>query len=156
MTTPLGGVLEWQYQTGHYSGNGADYREVQTRLMTPQAGASPYTYSFYWDATAAVPHGGSAVPPATVICWETVRPPNDVELRQTLVAAIGLDEVSAKVRVGPPDDEADDVGLPIWAGQIPLDTVPGPPIVDTAVPADVPMPASVSGYARAFGSARPG
>ena len=52
--------------------------------------------------------------------WETVRPPNDVELRQTLVTAVGLDEVSAKVRVGPPDDEVGDVGLPIWAGQIPL------------------------------------
>jgi hypothetical protein len=87
--------------------------------------------------------------------WETVRPPNDVELRQTLVTAVGLDEVSAKVRVGPPDDDADDVGRPIWAGEIPLDTVPGPPIADAAVPAGVPMPASVSGYARAFGSARP-
>lgn len=87
--------------------------------------------------------------------WETVRPPNDVELRQTLVTAVGLDEVSAKVRVGPPEDEADDVGLPIWAGQIPLDTVPGPPVVDAAVPPDVGMPTSVAGYARAFGSARP-
>ncbi len=87
--------------------------------------------------------------------WETVRPPNDVELRQTLVTAVGLDEVSAKVRVGPPDDEVGDVGLPIWAGQIPLDTVAGAPIADAAVPAGVPMPVSVSGYARAFGTARP-
>jgi len=87
--------------------------------------------------------------------WENVRPPNDVELRQTLVTAVGLDEVSAKVRVGPPDDDADDVGRPIWAGEIPLDTVPGPPIADAAVPPGIPMPASVSGYARAFGSARP-
>ena len=34
-----------------------------------------------------------------------VRAPNEKELRQTLVLALPLDEVSAKIRTGGPDDE---------------------------------------------------
>jgi nitroimidazol reductase NimA-like FMN-containing flavoprotein (pyridoxamine 5'-phosphate oxidase superfamily) len=85
--------------------------------------------------------------------WDAVRPPNDVELRQTLVTAIELDEVSAKVSSGPPDDEEADLALPVWAGQIPLHTVAGAPIADDHVLDGVEAPASVSSYARAFGTA---
>jgi hypothetical protein len=82
--------------------------------------------------------------------WDTVRPPNDVELRQTVVTAVALDEVSAKVRVGPAEDEEADLELPIWAGVIPLRTVADAARADALVPAGMPMPASVAGYARAF------
>jgi hypothetical protein len=84
--------------------------------------------------------------------WETVRPPNDAELRQTLVTAVALDEVSAKVRVGPAEDEREDLELPIWAGEIPLRTVAGPAHADALVPDGTPMPASVARYTRAFES----
>jgi nitroimidazol reductase NimA-like FMN-containing flavoprotein (pyridoxamine 5'-phosphate oxidase superfamily) len=82
--------------------------------------------------------------------WEHVREPNDRELRQTLVVAIGLEEASAKVSAGPPDDEADDLVLPYWAGELPLRTVPGPPRADAHVPTEVGPPPSVLGYARRF------
>jgi uncharacterized protein len=87
--------------------------------------------------------------------WDNVRPPNAVELRQTLVTAIALDEASAKVRVGPPQDEVEDVARPIWAGEIPLRTVAGPARADAHVPAGLPAPASVAGYARAFETPEP-
>jgi len=38
-----------------------------------------------------------------------------------------LDEVSAKVRTGPPKDDDDDLALPVWAGLLPLDVVAGEP-----------------------------
>jgi nitroimidazol reductase NimA-like FMN-containing flavoprotein (pyridoxamine 5'-phosphate oxidase superfamily) len=54
--------------------------------------------------------------------WQEARPPTDAELRQTLVVSVPLDEASAKVRSGPPIDDADDYALDVWAGEIPLET----------------------------------
>ncbi|WP_066953016.1 pyridoxamine 5'-phosphate oxidase family protein [Streptomyces lushanensis] len=48
------------------------------------------------------------------------RPANDRELAATAVIRLDLDEVSAKVRAGGPIDEPEDVGLPHWAGVVPL------------------------------------
>ncbi|MEA2558210.1 MAG: uncharacterized protein QOG88_1748 [Actinomycetota bacterium] len=76
------------------------------------------------------------------------RPPTDDELRQTTFMAISLDEASAKVRTGPPSDDESDLGLPIWAGVLPLRTVPGAPEPDPALPADVRPPAYVTTYRR--------
>jgi nitroimidazol reductase NimA-like FMN-containing flavoprotein (pyridoxamine 5'-phosphate oxidase superfamily) len=56
------------------------------------------------------------------------RPPNDIELRTTLVLRLSLDEASAKVRSGPPVDDEEDLALPYWAGVIPVATVRGEPI----------------------------
>ena len=85
--------------------------------------------------------------------WDAVRPPNDAELRQTLLTAVKLDEVSAKVRNGPPEDEEEDLALPVWAGEIPLRTVAGTPVPDDLVLDGVRPPASVSHYTRGFGTA---
>lgn len=46
-----------------------------------------------------------------------IRPPNKIELTSTLVLSLKLEEVSAKVRAGPPSDDAEDLHLPIWAGE---------------------------------------
>jgi nitroimidazol reductase NimA-like FMN-containing flavoprotein (pyridoxamine 5'-phosphate oxidase superfamily) len=54
--------------------------------------------------------------------WTEARPPDDGELRQTLVVALPLDEASAKIRTGPPIDDAEDYALDVWAGVIPLET----------------------------------
>jgi nitroimidazol reductase NimA-like FMN-containing flavoprotein (pyridoxamine 5'-phosphate oxidase superfamily) len=58
---------------------------------------------------------------------DDARMPTDEEYRQTLLLAVPIDEVSAKVRAGPPIDDEEDVDLPIWAGVLPLSTVAGPP-----------------------------
>ena len=76
------------------------------------------------------------------------RPPSDTELRHTLVVALAVDESSAKVRTGPPKDEPEDHELPVWAGELPLRLVPGPPVPDPELPADVPAPPNVREYSR--------
>jgi hypothetical protein len=84
--------------------------------------------------------------------WEQVRAPNEAELRQTLVTAVTLDEVSAKVRVGGPEDEPEDMGLRVWAGEIPLRTVADPAVADDHVLDGVDPPPSVTDYSRPFGA----
>lgn len=61
------------------------------------------------------------------------RPPTDAELRSTLVLAIPLVEVSAKVRTGGPIDDEADLTWPVWAGVIPLEVVSGEPIPAVAL-----------------------
>ncbi len=45
--------------------------------------------------------------------WQEVRRPNEKELHATTVLAIPLEEVSAKVRTGPPIDDEEDYALPV-------------------------------------------
>jgi hypothetical protein len=59
-----------------------------------------------------------------------VRVPNELELKQTHVLALPLDEVSAKVRTGPPLDDEEDYARAVWAGVIPLKTKLCEPIPD--------------------------
>lgn len=66
----------------------------------------------------------------------SIRPASEAELRKTLVIAIPIAEASAKVRSGPPVDDEDDYGLPVWAGELPLilgasDPVPDPRMKET-------------------------
>ncbi|HYK17933.1 MAG TPA: pyridoxamine 5'-phosphate oxidase family protein [Bryobacteraceae bacterium] len=62
--------------------------------------------------------------------WEETRPTTEKELKSTSVLALDLEEVSAKVRTGGPIDDEEDYALPIWAGVVPLRTVPSIPIRD--------------------------
>ena len=82
--------------------------------------------------------------------WEHLRPMSDQEVREVDVLALDLDELSAKVRSGPPLDSDADRQLPIWAGVLPVGLVPtGPPIADAGVPADVAVPGHVAAWSRA-------
>ena len=65
--------------------------------------------------------------------WDEVREPNDLELKQTMVLALPLEEVSAKVRKGPPVDDDEDYATPVWAGVVPISTRLGDPIPDDRV-----------------------
>ncbi|CAN5120511.1 hypothetical protein BH23ACT9_BH23ACT9_15480 [soil metagenome] len=57
-----------------------------------------------------------------------MRPPTARELEATAVARLPITEASVKTREGGPVDEPEDVGLPIWAGVLPLTTTTGQPI----------------------------
>jgi uncharacterized protein len=60
--------------------------------------------------------------------WREVRPPNRKELKATTILALTIDEASAKVRTGPPDDDdSEDAALDTWAGVIPIVTKYGAP-----------------------------
>jgi nitroimidazol reductase NimA-like FMN-containing flavoprotein (pyridoxamine 5'-phosphate oxidase superfamily) len=68
------------------------------------------------------------------------------ELAATAVLALPMDEVSAKVRSGGVKDEPDDLGLPYWAGVLPLGHAAGMPEPDEGITG--PVPAHVSGWIR--------
>ncbi|MGE5272949.1 MAG: pyridoxamine 5'-phosphate oxidase family protein [Verrucomicrobiota bacterium] len=65
--------------------------------------------------------------------WGDVRPPTATELKATSILRMPLAEASAKVRTGPPKDEEEDHGWPVWAGVIPLALVAGDPQPDPAL-----------------------
>ncbi|MEU3282909.1 pyridoxamine 5'-phosphate oxidase family protein [Streptomyces antibioticus] len=56
------------------------------------------------------------------------RPANKKELAATAVIRLDLNEVSAKTRTGGVNEEPEDLGLPHWAGVIPLRTGYGAPL----------------------------
>jgi len=76
------------------------------------------------------------------------RPPSRKELAATTVLRLDLHEVSVKVRSGPPRDDAEDFGLPYWAGVLPLVTSPGAPEPDGDLPDGVPLPEHVTAWKR--------
>ena len=77
-----------------------------------------------------------------------VRPPNEAEIRGTLVLSLPIDEASAKVRAGGPSDDDEDYALPIWAGVVPLTMRAEPPIDDERLMEGVKTPAYASRYTR--------
>jgi uncharacterized protein len=78
--------------------------------------------------------------------WNDARQPNEKELKATSILRLPLTEVSAKVRSGPPMDDDPDYTLPVWAGVIPLQVVPGAPIRDERCDPSIPVPGYVAHY----------
>jgi nitroimidazol reductase NimA-like FMN-containing flavoprotein (pyridoxamine 5'-phosphate oxidase superfamily) len=79
---------------------------------------------------------------------DDARMPNQRELNQTTILAIGLDEASAKVRTGPPKDEPEDYALGVWAGVVPVHLEPGTPDPDPALPPGIDPPPYAANYRR--------
>ena len=79
---------------------------------------------------------------------DEVRGADRRELAATAVLAVGLDEVSAKVRTGPPKDDDPDYDLPIWAGVLPLAMTAGDPVPDPVLDPSVPTPPHVASWSR--------
>jgi uncharacterized protein len=76
--------------------------------------------------------------------WDEVRPPNRKELKATVIVSLTIDEASAKVRTGPPDDDdSEDAALDTWAGVVPITTAFGPPEPSPGLRAGIEPGASV-------------
>ena len=78
--------------------------------------------------------------------WDDSRQPNEKELKATSVLCLPINEFSAKVRVGPPVDDADDYTFSTWAGVIPLEMNSGTPIRDERCKQE--LPAYLKNYSR--------
>ena len=78
--------------------------------------------------------------------WDDSRQPNEKELKQTSVLRLPINEFSAKVRIGPPEDDVEDYAFPTWAGVIPLEMTPGKPIRDGRCEQE--LPAYLKNYSR--------
>ncbi len=76
------------------------------------------------------------------------RPATAKEVKGTLVLRVPLAEASAKVRVGPPVDDEEDLELRVWAGVLPFAPTAGAPIADAHVQDGVPVSPSVRDYDR--------
>jgi uncharacterized protein len=80
--------------------------------------------------------------------WNDARQPNEKELKATSILKLPLTEVSAKVRTGDVEDDAEDYALPVWAGVIPLRLVADPPLRDQRCDPAIPTPAYAANYKR--------
>lgn len=73
--------------------------------------------------------------------WEGLRPPSDQELKATLVVRLALDEASAKIATGGPNDPPADRDWPVWAGTVPVQMMIGKPRPAADGPPDAAPPA---------------
>lgn len=80
--------------------------------------------------------------------WNDVREPTEQELKATTVLSLPLEEVSAKVRTGPPVDDEEDYAMNVWAGVVPLQMTAGTPISDPRLPENIPAPSYALDYSR--------
>jgi uncharacterized protein len=80
--------------------------------------------------------------------WNEARQPNDKELKATSILRLPLTEASAKMRVGPPQDDEDDYALRVWAGVVPLELAAGAAIRDERCDAGIPTPPYANNYSR--------
>jgi uncharacterized protein len=76
--------------------------------------------------------------------WDTGREPTPVEMRKTIVVAVPLVEMSAKIRTGGPIDEPGDLDGPHWGGVVPLHASWGEPRAADDLPAGVACPSAVA------------
>ena len=80
--------------------------------------------------------------------WDDVRQPNERELKATSVLQLAIEEFSAKVRSGPPVDDAEDMAFPTWAGVLPLEINAGTPIDDPNLNASRAVPDYLKNHSR--------
>jgi uncharacterized protein len=80
--------------------------------------------------------------------WDDARQPNERELKATSVLRVPIEEFSAKVRTGPPIDDAEDYTFPTWAGVLPLEMKRGEPISDPKLDRAREVPPYVRNYSR--------
>ncbi|MGB7726905.1 MAG: pyridoxamine 5'-phosphate oxidase family protein [Candidatus Acidiferrum sp.] len=78
--------------------------------------------------------------------WNDARQPNEKELKATSILKLPLTEVSAKIRTGGVEDDAEDYALRVWAGIVPLRLVADAPVRDERCDPGIPTPA----YAKSF------
>jgi uncharacterized protein len=79
--------------------------------------------------------------------WDEARTPSRKELRATSLLRLPLDEASAKIRAGGPDDgTSPDSELDVWAGHVPLVVDALEPVPDPALRPGIPVPPGLRPY----------
>jgi len=76
------------------------------------------------------------------------RPHHEKEIKGTLVLSMSLSEASAKIRTGPPVDDAEDHELDTWAGVLPLGIKVGTPVPDPQLREGIATPEHISQWRR--------
>ena len=82
--------------------------------------------------------------------WAEARTPTRKELKATSVLRLPLDEASAKIRDGGPEDgDSPDAELDVWAGHLPLAVTALEPVPDPSLRPGIPVPPGLRPYRRA-------
>ena len=85
--------------------------------------------------------------------FNEVRAPNAKELKATMILAMEIEGVSAKIRSGPPDDDdSEDAAMEVWAGELPILSRLGEAIASPGLRAGIPLPESVRRLREAIGT----
>jgi nitroimidazol reductase NimA-like FMN-containing flavoprotein (pyridoxamine 5'-phosphate oxidase superfamily) len=72
--------------------------------------------------------------------WDDCRRPSEEELKATLILEMPIDEASAKIRTGGPNDDEADYALDYWAGVIPFARGTLAPVPDARLKPGVALP----------------
>ena len=81
--------------------------------------------------------------------WGEARQPTRKELEATSVLRMPLDEASAKIREGGPDDgDTPDAELDVWDGYLPLVVEALEPVPDASLRPGIPIPPGLDPYRR--------
>jgi nitroimidazol reductase NimA-like FMN-containing flavoprotein (pyridoxamine 5'-phosphate oxidase superfamily) len=81
--------------------------------------------------------------------WDEARQPTRKELKATSILSLPLDEASAKIRVGGPEDgDTPDADLDVWAGHLPLVVQALEPVPDPTLRPGIPVPPALRPYRR--------
>jgi nitroimidazol reductase NimA-like FMN-containing flavoprotein (pyridoxamine 5'-phosphate oxidase superfamily) len=80
--------------------------------------------------------------------WAEARQPNKSDMKKTMFIAVEMEEASVKFRSHDVGDDAEDMGLEVWAGVLPLKQVPQAPETDETGVQGIPVPGYVSNYRR--------
>ena len=81
--------------------------------------------------------------------WHDARQPTAKELKATSILSLPLDEASAKIRDGGPEDgDTPDADLDIWAGHLPLVVAALEPVADPTLRPGIPVPPGLLPYRR--------
>ena len=75
--------------------------------------------------------------------WDEVRTPSRLELRQTAVLRLDIEEASAKSRTHGVVDDDEDLGLAVWAGLVPVSRTLGTPVSDPLLDPEVALSPSI-------------
>jgi uncharacterized protein len=87
-----------------------------------------------WDALRALTDG--LIPGR----WDDCRQPTEIELKATWILSMPLDEASAKIRTGGPNDDEEDLATNFWAGVIPFVKDVQTPVPHDALRAGIELP----------------
>jgi uncharacterized protein len=80
--------------------------------------------------------------------WYDSRPNTEKEIAATSIVAVTIESASAKLRSGGPKDDESELDLPFWAGVIPLNLQPAPPLDDAKLKAGISPPDYIAHYTR--------
>jgi uncharacterized protein len=80
--------------------------------------------------------------------YKNVRPSSSKELKGTTVLKLEINEASAKIRMGDPVDDPEDMDMDCWAGVLPLKIIAGDPIDDSQLKKGIDKPDYLLNYKR--------